>query len=107
MCEFASWMIAWRLSICGLLGRFTYLVCGLVVAMLVAAVCLGSALLRTGLGLRGAGCTAAGTWRAGGRTAFWSLWVGRTIRSRFVVFALSLGRLRLRCEGTRVCRRGR
>ena len=37
--------------------------------------------------------------------AFWILWVGRTIRSRFVVFALSLGRLRLRCEGIRVCRR--
>ena len=33
------------------------------------------------------------------------MWVGRTIRLRFVVFALSLGRLRLRCEGIRVCRR--
>ena len=36
-------------------------------------------------------------WR--GRMAFWSLWVERTIRLRFAVFALSLGRSRLRCVG--------
>src|SRR5215831_20039812 len=66
---------------------------------------LGSVLLRTGLVLRGLGCTAAGTWRGGGLTGFWSLWVERTSRLRSVGFGLSLGRLRQRCFRTRAYRR--
>src|SRR5262249_60120917 len=36
---------------------------------------------------------------------FWSLWGARTIRLRYAVFALSLGRSRRRWLGTRACRR--
>jgi len=86
-----SWMIAWRLCLLGLLGSFTYLVWGLVVAMLVARSDWGALCCGPVLGLRGDRMYRSGTWRAGGRTAFWILWVGRTIRLRFVVFALSLG----------------
>src|SRR5262249_57598562 len=60
---------------------------------------------RIGLVLREAGCTAAGTWRAGAGMGFWSLWGARTIRLRYAVFALSLGRSRQRWLGTRACRR--
>src|SRR5262249_29093437 len=66
-----------------------------------------SALLRIGLALRVVGCTAAGTWRAGVGMEFWSLWVVRTSRLRFAVFALSLGRSRLRFWGMGAYRRRR
>src|SRR5262249_28843586 len=63
--------------------------------------------LRSGLAVQGAGCTAAGTWRAGAGMEFWSLWVVRTSRLRCAVFALSLGRSRLRCWGMGAYRRRR
>src|SRR5262249_60442997 len=57
------------------------------------------------LARRGAGCTAAGTWRAGAAMGFWSLWGVRTNRLRFAASALSLGRSRRCCCGTREGRR--
>src|SRR5262249_14015022 len=99
------WMGVWRLGPVGVLGGFTSGGVGLVVGMSGVGGWRRSVLLRTGLVLREAGCTAAGTWRAGAGMGFWSLWGARTIRLRYAVFALSLGRSRQRWLGTRACRR--
>src|SRR5262249_55053694 len=99
------WMGVWRLGPVGVLGGFTSGGVGLVVGMSGVGGWRRSALLRIGLVLRGAGCTAAGTWRAGAGMGFWSLWGVRTIRLRFAVSALSLGRSRPRWLGTRAFRR--
>src|SRR5262249_3860908 len=102
---FMYWMVVWSLFLLGLLGSFTLRGLGLGGGMLGVAVWRGGGLLRAALALRGAGCTAAGTWRAGAGMGFWSLWGVRTIRLRFAVSALSLGRSRPRWLGTRAFRR--
>src|SRR5262249_47567426 len=104
-CVFMYWMAVWSQFLLVLLGSFTLRGLGLGVGMLGVAVWRRGVLVRTGLVLREAGCAAAGTWRAGAGMGFWSLWGARTIRLRYAVFALSLGRSRQRWLGTRACRR--
>src|SRR5262249_8249520 len=99
------WMMAWSQFLLVLLGSFTLRGLGLGVGMLGAAVWRRGALLRAGWVLREGGGHAVGSRRGGAGEGVLSLWGARTIRLRYAVFALSLGRSRQRWLGTRACRR--
>src|SRR5262249_6456123 len=107
ICACTFWIVVWSQCLLGLLGSFTFLGRALRGAIWVVGHWRRGALLRIGLAVRGAGCTAAGAWRALAGLVVWRLWVVRTSRLRCAVFALSLGRSRLRCWGMGAYRRRR